>query len=41
MISLMNDQEMQNKSEYNYGDYSQNARGKSPITRDEQLRRNR
>lgn len=41
MISLISEQEMQNKSEYNYGDYSQNARGRSPISRDEQLRRNR
>ena len=32
---------MQDKIDYNYGDFSQHGRGKSPISRDEQLRRNR
>jgi hypothetical protein len=41
MISLMNEQEMLQKNEYNYGDYTQSARGKIPLSRDEQLRRNR
>lgn len=41
MISLISEEEMKNRVEYNYGDYSQSARGKSPISRDEQLKRNR
>lgn len=41
MASLISEQEMQEKDDYNYGDYSNNCRGRSPISREEQLRRNR
>ena len=40
MAQLTNDQNYQ-KEAYNYIDYAKSTRGKSPISRDEQLKRNR
>lgn len=33
MAILISEKEMQERSDYNYGDYSQNVRGKQPISR--------
>ena len=41
MATLISEKEMQEKEEYNYGEFSHNGRGRSPISREEQLRRNR
>lgn len=40
MATLIND-EGKKKNEYQYADYSHSNRGKTPITREEQLKRNR
>lgn len=41
MASLISEEDLKKCEGYNYGDYSENVRGKSPISREEQLKRNR
>lgn len=34
MATLINEKELKQRPDYNYGEYSQNVRGKDPISRE-------